>query len=136
MSFFGKKYQKTDIENVLELMDALNVSEKIRAVLRNTESHSTFIKNADGSIQYVVTHNGNTLVDQKIVLGEEADFTTPDGTVTKNTFTLEGDTLKATMKTPDGKLLHFDRHFQGDVLRMEIYLDGLDLKGIVHYHVV
>ncbi|XP_061722888.1 uncharacterized protein LOC133529226 [Cydia pomonella] len=133
MAFYGKKWQKSDFENVLELMDKLEVPEKTRALLRQTESISTFLNNGDGSIQYVVTVGDKEIINQNIVLDEEKDFKTPDGIDTKNTFTREGETLKSVMKFPDGKVLHLDREFGADKMILHAWLEGLDLKANVTY---
>ncbi|XP_047999374.1 uncharacterized protein LOC125236567 [Leguminivora glycinivorella] len=134
MSFFGKQFKKVKAENALEVIGKLNLSAQTVALLRNPESVSSFTKNADGSIQYVVKDNtGKVVLDEKIVLSALSEYKSPDGVVTKIKFDLQGDVLKSEMHFPDGKIVHMDRHFEANGYKMELYLQGAAEKATVYY---
>ncbi|GBP62926.1 Fatty acid-binding protein, liver [Eumeta japonica] len=120
----------TTIENLLEL------SEKVRSLLKQTDSLTSFTKNADGTWTYKVEVGGNVLLEETFGIGKEYDYTRPDGVVTKNTFTLEGDTLKQVMKDPEGKSLYIERAFSGDTMKLKVNADGIDITGYVEYQSV
>ncbi|XP_011555160.3 uncharacterized protein LOC105386336 [Plutella xylostella] len=135
MSFFGKKFKKVQVENAQELLGALAVSEKILESLKNPDNVSSFAKNADGSIQYVIEANGKEILSQKIVLGQDVETTTPEGKTVHNVYTLDGDVLKSVM-TANGKKTNFVRKFEGDSMTMEVAVEGSDAKAVVHYKTV
>ncbi|XP_063388758.1 uncharacterized protein LOC134674571 [Cydia fagiglandana] len=137
MSFFGKQYKKVRAENALEVIGKLNLSEKTVALITNPDTISTFSKNDDGTLQYVVKSGSGALVlDQKIVLAEHRDFTSPDGMDTNVKFSLDGDVLKSHFHLPDGNVVHMNRYFEGNGMRMEIYTKGSAEKATVYYEVV
>ncbi|XP_063388671.1 uncharacterized protein LOC134674508 [Cydia fagiglandana] len=134
MSFFGKQFKKIKAENTLEVLGKLTLSAQTLALLRSPDTITSFTKNADGSLQYVVKDGtGKTLVDQKIVLSTLTDYRSPDGMETKVKFELAGDVLKSEMYLPDGNVVHMDRYFEANSLKMELYVQGVAEKATVHY---
>ncbi|KAI8442083.1 hypothetical protein MSG28_005717 [Choristoneura fumiferana] len=136
MSFYGKKYKKTRLENSEEFMELLKVPEPTRQMLRNMDSISTFQKNDDGSIQYIVFKAGAEAFNQKITPGVDADFKTPDGSNAKVHFELKGDTLESIITLSNGNKLHLDRIFEDNTMKQIAWKEGLDLKSITYYEVV
>ncbi|XP_063628845.1 uncharacterized protein LOC134800265 [Cydia splendana] len=134
MSFFGKQFKKIKAENALEVIGKLNLSAQTLALLRSQDTVTSFTKNADGTLQYVVKDStGKVLVDQKIVLSTLTDYKSPDGMETKLKFELAGDVLKSEMHLPDGKVVHMDRYFEASSLKMELYVQGVAEKATVYY---
>ncbi|KAI8442082.1 hypothetical protein MSG28_005716 [Choristoneura fumiferana] len=129
MSFYGKKFKKAKFDKVLELMDAMAVTEKTRNILKQFESLTSFKDNGDGTIQ-----QGNHQPNHH--LGVEKDFKTPEDIVTKVTFTFDGGKLKSVMKFPDGKVLYMDREFDDNTMTLYIWLEGVDIKASVTYEAV
>ncbi|XP_073948216.1 fatty acid-binding protein, heart-like [Choristoneura fumiferana] len=136
MSFYGKKFKKAKFDKVLELMDAMAVTEKTRNILKQFESLTSFKDNGDGTIQYLVTLGDKEIINQTITLGVEKDFKTPEDIVTKVTFTFDGGKLKSVMKFPDGKVLYMDREFDDNTMTLYIWLEGVDIKASVTYEAV
>ncbi|XP_063368383.1 uncharacterized protein LOC134656790 [Cydia amplana] len=135
MAFYGKNFKKTKFENIDELLDAFKAPDNVRGLVKNTDSTSRFEKNADGSVQYIVSKDGQELFNQKMTPGVEADFTTPDGIKTKVTCQInEG--VQTVMTFPDGNKLHMDRVFEGNTMKNIIYKEGSDLKGTIFYEQV
>ncbi|KAI8442085.1 hypothetical protein MSG28_005719 [Choristoneura fumiferana] len=93
------------------------VPEPTRQMLRNMDSISTFQKNDDGSIQYIVFKAGAEAFNQKITPGVDADFKTPDGSNAKVHFELKGDTLESVITLSNGNKLHLDRIFEGNTMK-------------------
>lgn len=80
-------------------------------------SISSFNKNDDGTIQYVVSDDGKEVFNQKIVPGGDVDFKTPDGKTAKIHFQLKGDTIESQIVFEDGTKLHMDRVFEGNTMK-------------------
>ncbi|XP_063368772.1 uncharacterized protein LOC134657150 [Cydia amplana] len=141
MSFFGKQFKKVKAENAAEdseVIRKLNLSEQTAALLTNPDTISTYSKNADGTLQYVVkSGSGAIILDQKIILAEHRDFKSPDGKMDTNVkFVLDGDVLKSHYHLPNGSVVHMNRHFDANGMRMEIYVKGVDEKATIYYEVV
>ncbi|XP_073947766.1 uncharacterized protein [Choristoneura fumiferana] len=133
MSFFGKQFKKVKVENGPEFFEKLKLSEQILALLRQKESVTTFTKTSDSTLQYVIKAGDKVVLDQKIDLGKEIDFTTPGGIATKVFFSLEGDVLNSYMKFPDGTTVHMDRSFDAAGMKLVLYVDGSPTRATVFY---
>ncbi|XP_061722205.1 uncharacterized protein LOC133528762 [Cydia pomonella] len=136
MAFYGKNYKKTKFENIDELLEAHNAPDKVRGLIKSTDSISRFEKNADGSVQYIVSKDGQEHFNQKMTPGVEVDFTTPDGIKTKVSCQINDDSVQTVMTFPDGGKLHMDRVFEGNTMKHIIYKEGTDLKGTIFYEQV
>ncbi|XP_047999300.1 uncharacterized protein LOC125236519 [Leguminivora glycinivorella] len=136
MAFYGKNYKKTKFENVDELLEAFKAPEKVRQLMKNTDSVSRFEKNADGTISYIVTKDGQESFNQKMTPGVEVDFTTPDGIQTKISSEVSDDAVRTVLTFPDGVKIHMDRVFEGNTMKNIMYKDGSDQKGIITYEQV
>ncbi|XP_063541247.1 uncharacterized protein LOC134750084 [Cydia strobilella] len=136
MAFYGKNFKKTKYENIDQLLDAFKAADNIRALVKTTGSISRFEKNADGSIQYIVSKDGQERLNLKMTPGAEVDFTTPDGKNTKISCQTKDDGVLSVMTFPDGVKLHMDRVFDGNNMKLIIYKDGSDQKGTVFYEQV
>lgn len=132
MSFSGKKFKKTEYTNVKELINALNVDDKIKGMLRETTATTCFTKTADGKWNYRV-ETDKVLLDETFPLDADYDYVRPDGVINKTKFWLEGNTLKQVLHGSSGRKLHFDRAFDGDKMVMTVSMDGVPTKGVVNY---
>ncbi|XP_061722416.1 uncharacterized protein LOC133528924 [Cydia pomonella] len=137
MSFFGKQFKKVKAENASEVLGKLNLSDQTVSLITNPDTISTFSKNTDGTLQYVVkSSSGALILDQKIVLAEHRDFTSPDGMDTNVKFVLDGDVLKSHFHLPDGSVVYMNRYFEANGMKMEMYIKGAAEKATVYYEVV
>ncbi|XP_063388587.1 uncharacterized protein LOC134674443 [Cydia fagiglandana] len=136
MAFYGKNFKKTKFENIDVLLDAFKAPDSVRGLVKNTDSVSRFEKNPDGSVQYIVSKDGQERFNQKMTQGAEADFTTPDGIKTKVSCQINDDGVQTVMTFPDGAKLHMDRVFEGNTMKLIIYKEGSDLKGTIFYEQV
>ncbi|GBP85229.1 hypothetical protein EVAR_55808_1 [Eumeta japonica] len=136
MSFSGKKWKRSKAENAAEFMAALNAGDKLQGFLKQGDTVSSYTKVDDQTYTHKVEADGKVLQEKNFILGKENETTMPDGTILKNTYTLEGDVLKEHVIGSDGRNVYIERSFSGDTMKMKVTADGVDVAVHVEYTAV
>ncbi|CAB3229753.1 unnamed protein product [Arctia plantaginis] len=136
MAFSGKKFRRVGSENIDALLNAADVGESAKHMLRSKTPTFKFTKVDDNTFNFCLENEGKVM-SHDFKLGEATETKRRDGSVVSVTYTLESDNvLTQTIKPANGAQSHFKREFGEKEAKLTITIEGIDVVAVVYYELV